>query len=268
MSKNVIILGMARSGTSLTTSIFAKAGYFVDEEGAISPKNHMNPTGYWESTSLLDANEKILRSSGFNYDNTWIYKAITDEQIKSVDDFIAGDEQRELLSNFEAHSPWVWKDPRLCYTLGSWWPLLDSTNTIILFIRREPEAIYNSFVRVGWRKSGTEQKKATFERIQNHIDNAQRIMKTHQIPFISFNYEDYKNNPDSILNKINQACDLKLTIEDLGYNDKFNHNSVSGKFSAFIDRLISKLPLSWIKLIKRLIPHFILARLYPERYEK
>lgn len=268
MPKNVIIMGMARSGTSLTTSIFANHGYFVDEEEAIAPRNHMNPTGYWESTSLLKLNEDILRSSGFEFDNTWIYRPITPEQVDTVDRFEAGDEHRELLARFENSAPWVWKDPRLCYTLGSWWPILDHSNTVVLLIRRNPEAIYNSFVRVGWRKPSAASREATFERIKNHIENAERIIKKYQIPVITFEYEDFKKRPEMIVKMINQACNLELTVDDLGYNDKFNHNSVSGVFSTLIDRFVSKLPKKWIKVIKHLVPRSLLTRLYPERYEK
>lgn len=268
MPKNVIILGMARSGTSLTASVFANAGYYVDEENAIAPKNHMNPTGYWESTSLLKFNEDILRSSGFKHDNTWIYKEITGEQVDIVDDFTPDNQFNEFLDRFNSHSPWVWKDPRLCYTLGSWWPLLDQSSTVVILIRRNPEAIYNSFLRVGWRKQSKSSREATFERTRQHIENAQRIIQRYDIPAISFNYEDYKKSPQKVAEMINEACGLKIKATDLGYNDSFNHNSLSGKIGSLVDRIVSKLPAGGIKAIKSLVPTSILKRLYPERYEK
>ena len=265
MPKNVIVIGMARSGTSLTTSIFAKKGYYVDEKEAVIGANHMNPTGFWESTSLLELNESILRSAGFPHDNTWIYGAISNEQVRQVDQFQPGNEYQNFIDQAEDNSPWVWKDPRFCYTLGSWWPLLNQSNTVILIIRRNPEAIFNSFVRVGWRKNNKADREATLERIDAHLSNAERIIKQCQIPTVSFDYEDYKLRPEMIVAKINNACDLNLTINDLGYNDQFNHNNLSGKIGTSIDRIIGKLPKKYVSRIKQLVPKKLLSKLYPER---
>lgn len=259
---------MARSGTSLTASIFAGQGYYVDEQAAIASKDHLNPKGYWESLSLNKINERILRAAGFEYDNTWIYNAITEEQVDYINQYELGGEHREFLNSFEKNAPWVWKDPRLCYTLGCWWPLLDSSNTIVLFIRRDSEAIYHSFVRAGWRNNGARQRKATFDRIDAHTANAKKLIEKHNIPAITIQYEDFKNNPLVIVEKINRSCGLNLTTRDLGYDDRFNHHKLSGKFSTCLDKLISKLPLTWIKILKRLVPKRILSKLYPERYEQ
>ena len=47
MPKNVIIVGMARSGTSLTASMFAKQGYFVadDPDSELEGPNKFNQIG-------------------------------------------------------------------------------------------------------------------------------------------------------------------------------------------------------------------------------
>ena len=57
MPKNVIIVGMARSGTSLTASIFAKKGYFVadDPDKQLQAGNRHNPGGFWELDDLVEA---------------------------------------------------------------------------------------------------------------------------------------------------------------------------------------------------------------------
>jgi hypothetical protein len=268
MPKNVIVVGMARSGTSLTASIFAKHGYYVDEQGSVAPSNHLNPKGYWESKSLVKLNAKILRSSGFPRDNTWIYKPITDEQVEFINHFELDDEFRGFLDGFNRKAPWIWKDPRLCYTLGCWWPLLDRDNTAVLLVRRDPEAIYNSFVRAGWRRHGSRERQATYERIDSHIRNAEAIFDKFAIPAVTIQYEDFKNNPLSVVDKINTSCDLSLSVDDLGYDDRFNHDKFSGKIGTYLDKGINRLPAKWIKRLKKFVPGFLLSLLYPERYEK
>lgn len=259
---------MARSGTSLAASIFASHGYYVDEETNIAPKDHLNPRGYWESLSLKKFNEKILRATGFEYDNTWINKGISDEQVDYIDQYTLGNEYIEFLNSFEKSAPWVWKDPRLCYTLGCWWPLLDASSVVVLLIRRNSKAIYNSFVRTGWRKIGISERKATFKRIDAHIANAKKLIELHEIPVIEIQYEDFKKDPSAIANKINRVCGLNLTPAELGYDKRFNHYKLSGMFSTILDKVVDMLPSTWIKTIKRLVPRFILVKLYPERYEQ
>ena len=268
MKKNVIILGMARSGTSLTASIFAKTGYYVDDENKVVEKDHLNPTGYWESRSLLKYNELILRASGFEYDNTWIYKSIANEQVDFITRYTLDKNFVSFVDRYKSKSPWVWKDPRLCYTLGCWWPLLDVDSTVVIFVKRNKEAIYSSFLRVGWRKYSTTVKAETFNRISAHINNAEKIIQHYKIPVVDIDYEDYKKNPLLVIEKINQACGTDLSVQDLDYNDKFNHYTFLGRLGFYIDSVVNTFPVQWIKRIKCLVPKFILEKLYPERYEK
>ncbi len=266
--KNVIILGMARSGTSLSASIFARQGYFIDADDALAATDPLNPKGYYESLSLNQLNAQILRSTGFAHDNTWIYSAITPAQIAKLDTHTLDTAYRNFLAGCEQRSPWVWKDPRLCYTLGCWWPLLAATNTMVLLIRRDPRAIFNSFVRAGWRKPNARQKQLTLERTEQHISNALRLIAAHDIPHICLHYEDFRRNPDAIICAISQATQLNLTTADLGYDDRFNHHTFFGKLGTRIDQLVSRLPKHWINRIKRIVPKTLLMKLYPERYEK
>jgi hypothetical protein len=267
MPKNVIILGMARSGTSLTASIFASHGYYVDEEEAITPKNHTNPKGLWESMGLLALNEKLLRATGFARDNTWRYQAITGEQVAALAKVEPGEEHRDFLRRFEAHAPWVWKDPRLCYTLANWWPLLDHDNTLVLLVLRDPAAIYSSFVRIGWREDSPAARAELNERTAQHIASARRIIAELGIPAITIRYEEYSETPDAIAARIGAAAGITLDAGELGYDGRFNHNNPKGKLGGRIDRIANMLPSSWVKAAKRLLPESLLRWLYPERYQ-
>ena len=80
--KNVIVLGMARSGTSLAASILARKGYFVaaSRSDELQKPNKYNPSGFWEARSLIENNIEVLTAVGFKPDNTWFHEAITPEQ--------------------------------------------------------------------------------------------------------------------------------------------------------------------------------------------
>lgn len=63
MKKNVLIIGMARSGTSMTSAIFSRYGSSVAEnkENQLQKPDKFNPSGYWQAESLLKANKEISR---------------------------------------------------------------------------------------------------------------------------------------------------------------------------------------------------------------
>ena len=56
----VIILGMHRSGTSLTTNILSKAGFHAGAEEEILEGSQWNPDGYYERLSIIKLNSLIL----------------------------------------------------------------------------------------------------------------------------------------------------------------------------------------------------------------
>lgn len=73
----------------------------------------------------MDANREILRRAGYPFDNTWMFEAITDTQANAIWDLEPEPSDVSLAQMYGAQSPWVWKDPRLCFTLGYWWKILD-----------------------------------------------------------------------------------------------------------------------------------------------
>lgn len=266
MPKNAIVLGMARSGTSLTASIFARHGYHASLENDLVEGDHYNPTGYFEAESLLKENENLLKATGFGFDNTWIYDEIDEQQIKKLENIELDDRQLELIKRFEDLKPWVWKDPRLCYTLANWWPHLDQDNTAALLILRDKEAIFDSFVRVGWRYNTRAARDRTYHRIEQHIDSSRRLLKKLNVPYAEINYADYKKNPAFIVKTIEELFGLSLDGLDTGYNEKFDHNSMLGKVSTRLDKLAELIPDKPRKLLKSIIPRRILKMLFPERF--
>ena len=87
MPKNVLVVGMARSGTSLTASIFVKKGYFVaeDPENQLQAAGPHNPGGYWELEDVKEANVEVLKAVGFQHHNTWVAEEIRPEQAEDIE---------------------------------------------------------------------------------------------------------------------------------------------------------------------------------------
>lgn len=245
MANNIIIIGMARSGTSLAASIFANKRYFVasSQDTELQKADKFNPSGYWEANSLVQCNKETLRAAGFQHDNTWFHEPITESQASNIHDLIQTTEHKTFIEEYNKHSPWVWKDPRLCYTLAYWWPLLDHENTKVLLVTRNHNEIINSFKRVStsWQTTINLEDSNIEERINDHIASAREILTHYNIPFAEVDYSDYSKNPEKTASKISKLCGIEITKDDFGYKEKANHSSPQGNLIFLIDRTYNKI---------------------------
>jgi hypothetical protein len=255
---------MARSGTSLTASIFVRKGYFGGE--SFPEPDRLNPAGYFEAEELVQRNSALIRSTGFPHDNSWVYRPMSPEQLRRLERISLGQDAREFVARFEQRSPWVWKDPRLCLLLRAWWPLLDAGNTAVLLVERDPDAIFESFVRAGWRAATREERLKTYERIRLHIESAKRAVAELGITALIINYADFAVDPAGTARRISEVFQLELGPGDLGYEKELNHDSAKGRIGTRIDRIATAMPAPLRRVIKLLTPSKLLRSLYPERF--
>lgn len=270
MPKNILIVGMPRSGTSMTASIFTRSDYFVADntENDLRSGDEFNPSGYWEAKPLIQSNAEIFTAAGYTPDNTWLFDSITSKQAATIFELHPTDKHKELVANFNQHSPWMWKDPRLCYTLGYWWPLLNPETTRVLLLKRNSNEIYQSFLKLKWRNASKESQADVEQRIHNHLSSAEKAIKKYNIPYIEINYSDYKNFPEETAEKISTFFDIDIGASDLGYNHKLNNQSLHGSIQRLTNKISEILPNSMRKTIIKLIPKFILKLIQPHRYTK
>lgn len=237
MKKNAIILGMARSGTSLAASILARQGYTVagSSADALQKPNKYNPSGYWESRALMDNNIEILSLTGFRPDNTWFHEAITPGQVDHIARLEPLPHHMQFVESFERQSPWLWKDPRLCYTLDYWWPLLDRETTRVLHVTRDAGEIFRSFQRVAddWHVTVAMEEAVIRQRIDEHRESAARILAKHDIPHLTIDYAEYESAPGKVAAEISELLEISLKAEDLG----FDRNAVANFESSPVQRV-------------------------------
>lgn len=270
MAKNVIIVGAPRSGTSMTALIFTRKGYFVtdDENNELQEANEFNPDGFWEASRLRQANEQLFAKAGFPYANTWLFEPITDELADKILTLPADDDHIKLVAHYNSKSPWMWKDPSLCFTIGYWWKLMEPENTGVLFLRRNPKEIYQSFLRLQWCKPDKQSREIAMRRIKHHMDYAEKILKNNNIPHIVIDYSDYDKAPEQTARRIGEYFGLEIAVEDIGFNRKYKTSGLRGRVMRLMNQLSELLPDSLRKMLKRLIPVKILKLLFPMRYTK
>ena len=252
----------------MTTAIFARIGYFVaqDERSNLREGDEFNLEGYFESSDLIENNVRVLGRAGFVHHNTWKFEPITDEQVARISNLEHLAEDAKFVEQFNRNSPWVWKDPRLCYTLAYWWPMLRATNTVVLLVHRSHRDIHLSFQRIGWRDGTSGDRKDVKERTEHHVHAAKKIIERNAIPFCEFQYEDFKQDPESVLKKINTLAELELSIDDLGFRPEFDHSSGRGAIERKLESAVLMLPNSLVRFAKRLVPKKMLNLLFPSRF--
>ena len=251
----------------MTAGIFARAGYFVTDEPDVDlrPGDPGNPDGYWEAEGLIERNVEVFRAVGYEGHNTWLFDPIDPETAERINrlDPIPG--HADFVQRFEANAPWIWKDPRLCYTLGYWWKLLDPERTCVAFTSREPEAVYRSFLRLGWREASDDAREDVYARVAAHTAAAQRALDLYEIPHVVVPYEEISAEAERIAREISAVCAIEVGADDLGFDQRFDHSGVRGRVAHGVERIAMLFPPGFRSLLKRLVPASLIAVIFPER---
>jgi hypothetical protein len=138
MSVGVFVLGMHRSGTSVATRLIDLVGVRGPAQEDLLPADVGNPTGYWESSSLVDFNDRLLEALGSDMSCP---AALSPgwERDPRLDPFYP--EAAKLFARVFPAPPWVFKDPRNCLTFAFWVQALAVEPVVILMLRNPCEIV-------------------------------------------------------------------------------------------------------------------------------
>lgn len=129
----VIVTGAPRSGTSATTRLLDLAGAHVVDSADRVGGGPNNPTGHWESKTVLAINNQVLDDIGAR----WWCPPLPGTPIESTHREHAA---RDSFGAVHPKSPWVCKDPRFTVTLPFWRSALDEFACVIV-LRRPDEVV-------------------------------------------------------------------------------------------------------------------------------
>lgn len=162
-SQQVIIMGMSRSGTSLTASIVAtllgRQPYSWRGNGRPLPADTHNRLGYFERQDVVMLNHALtsaMNNQGFGgwtvfppsfgeNPSIWIRSTVSSTAAwRKQTGFDS--KAASIIHDMNMHSPWVLKDVRFARTLPAWRPLLENPVCIIPY-RNPTEVLSSSAVR-------------------------------------------------------------------------------------------------------------------------
>ena len=137
-NKVLIILGMHRSGTSLTAQWMHKCEINMGDE--LMPPTEDNKQGYWEDMDFYKLHLEILQSNGlhpYGLNGNLADIRIENAQISKMQSLI----ENKILRGI----PWGWKEPRTCLFLDHYHHLVK--NAFYLIVYRRPEEVIDSLLR-------------------------------------------------------------------------------------------------------------------------
>lgn len=194
--KNVIILGAGRTGSSFLAGLIARDTFYINKELIQSRQSY--PDGDYENPELIELNKQILIESGHKYSKAEPYESV---DIKSISALIHSSKNITVYQNFikkcNQNIPWLWKDPRLCYTIFFWKELIDLKNINFIFITRNPNLVFRSHSKHRIKYSKNEVLKKYYEQTKA----VEKFLSDHNIKALNVDYSELKHV--DIIKKLN-----------------------------------------------------------------
>lgn len=149
--RSCVILGSGRSGTSMLAGMLRSAGYYMGDQ--LLPPTSSNPKGYFEDRAVNNLNEDLLaqllpvKPSGprgrlypwrLSYGHLWLAVLDLNSTVQVTPEIEA------RMQKVVNQRPFCFKDPRFCYTLEAWRPILG--DPVFLCVFREPGRTATSMI--------------------------------------------------------------------------------------------------------------------------
>jgi hypothetical protein len=192
-NKQVVVLGMHRSGTSLLSSILQILGVNMGED--LIGAEIGNPYGHFEDRDFVIINKKIIREAGGK-----------DFFPPSINDIL------ELKENFEKQIKnlvsnrkgiWGWKDPRTSLTIPLYMPYLDNP-WFIHCIRNEEEVASSLNKRNNLTLEDGKNAKNIYDESIYDFFNTYRIND-----YLTVDFNDLKSHPEKTIQSISNFLGLE-----------------------------------------------------------
>jgi len=134
--RGVLVLGMHRSGTSAATRLVNALGPALCAPDDMV-RGPWNPSGHWESRSLMHLNDNLLRQMG----RTWWYPPPAGDAYGAVAGTVTTRpaQARRAFRRVHRRVPWVWKDPRTSVLVPFWRAALGPRLAAVIVFRNPLE---------------------------------------------------------------------------------------------------------------------------------
>lgn len=193
----ICVIGMGRSGTSLTTALIGLLGvYLGPKERMLEAAEHDNARGYWEQREIYEINEEILETFGGSWERP-PYLPVDWEHSPALEG--ARDRALTLLTEMfgDSNRRWGWKDPRTAITLPLWRELIGEMDYVLCV--RNPADVAGSLAARKSHDLDFHGSVALWHHyIRATLDNTRGGRR------LILNYEDYFLQPDRQIERLSE----------------------------------------------------------------
>lgn len=204
-STAVLVLGMHRTGTSLTMAALEALG--VDTGNHLLPPGPDNQTGYWEDETVLRLNERLLAVLG----KTWhsVSSVASPDWAREGIDELRREAAVLLRNHFSGSKLWGFKDPRCIRMLPFWRQVLSDIDASVRYVVtfRNPEAVAASLAH----RNGFPRTKSYFIWLAHYLPYLDSLLGD-DCQFVD--YDRLMDHPMEVVNELN--CVVNET-NDLGH---------------------------------------------------
>jgi hypothetical protein len=204
--KNVIVLTHGWTGSSAFSALFGAAGYWLGAETMLKPDYDT-----FENAGLVRLNNELLArlAPDLNHEHHF-----SDDDVALIARRARGldlPDCREFVALCDGHRPWLWKDPRLTWTIRIWADLVDLGNTAFLVLTRDDTQAWISANLRRHVQSGAFTRQYNGGITRSNL----RFLQERGLPHLQLSFEDLLLAPEATLDKLNSAFDLGLSFEQL-----------------------------------------------------
>ena len=205
MKKNVIILTLGLSGSSVLTGLIARAGYWTGDD------TFKKEYDTYENRELIRLNSELLAAADYRKDYTSEFSCEAIKQVSSLRGKLDLADYRNFLAQCEARRPWIWKDPRFYLTIRFWKDLLDFEQIKVILLTRDKMQ--------AWISQQLRRQVCTYSYFRRYDDGVREslvgFLKDNRIPYLVLQYDDLILRPEEALASLNRYIDASLTVDDL-----------------------------------------------------
>jgi hypothetical protein len=201
---NVIVLTSGISGSSLLTNVLSLACGLWKAERSIKKADYDTH----EDPALVAINERLLELGCYKGK----YHRDFDEEgfgrISRIEDEAIAIECKELVRGYKAHSPWIWKDPRLWATIGYWHRFIGSENIKYIILDRDP---MQRWISLNLRRQI--QSYPSVRKYGDHVKSQIRsFLRENELSFFELSYDGLLQSPKDTLLALSRftGCEVEL----------------------------------------------------------
>jgi hypothetical protein len=205
--RNVIVLTHGWSGSSLLTALLRSMGYWAGGEtmAKVDYDTH-------ENSELVAINDRLLGtfSPDLDFEHHFDRREVLAMAGQRPDADVAN-RMADFVARCDSHAPWIWKDPRLTWTIRIWEPHLALDRVAFLVLTRD---LTQAWITSNLRRHI--QSRRFTDDFNGGITRANvEFLEERGLPYFKLSFEDLLLRPADALDGMNRLLGLQMMVDDL-----------------------------------------------------